>query len=158
MKPLRGNAVIWASNPSPTNEAILDEIVNRTCNPQVNQPFITIIAIDPELRGDWLAPVPAEYVALKTYGLQSSCIFGYAGNRFFGASLEATWEDFFQRDVRYIVTNDPLQYPSPAHPINQSLTPEIHAEWLDRIRSSDSFKELQPLTIDPGLLVFRRMK
>ena len=63
---------------------ILNEIVARACSEKQPNRYLTIVAIDPYLTGDWLAPEPAGYEAAKRYGLDPPCRFDYAGNGFFG--------------------------------------------------------------------------
>jgi tetratricopeptide (TPR) repeat protein len=140
-----------------TNMGILEEIVTRTCDVDDPNPQLTIVAVDPNLRGDWLAPVPALYTAFKMYGVDHPCEFGYAGNSFWGADLEETWRDLNIRDVIYIVTSDPSLYPPPQSAFNQSLSIENHPRLVEQIRTSGRFAELPSLENDPGILLFMRV-
>ena len=148
----------WILNIVPTNASILEDVVSRTCSEKLSDHYLTIVAIDPNLRGDWLAPVPAAYTASKRYGLETPCYFGYAGFDFFGAGIEETLKDFFARKVYYLVISDPSVYPPPPqNAINQSLPPQNHAALMEKIRSSGAFVEERPLETDPGILIFHRI-
>jgi Flp pilus assembly protein TadD len=137
-----------------TNMGILEEIVTRTCDVDDPNPQLTIVAVDPSLRGDWLAPVPVYYTAAKLFGVDHPCEFGYAGNSFWGADLEETWRDLLARDVRYFVTTDPEIYPPPADAMNQALSIDNHPRLVERIMNSGIFITLHPLESDPGILLF----
>ncbi len=140
-----------------TNMHILEEIVERTCKLSDLGSQSTIVAVDPSLRGDWLAPVPASFTAIKMFGVDLPCEFGYAGNSFWGADLEEAWRDLLARDVRYIVTSDPDIYSPPPNAINQVLSIENHPRLVERIANSGKFIELPPLDSDPGILLFMRV-
>jgi len=146
---------VWRVNRDPRYSEILNEIVARACTEKQTNRYLTIVAIDPYLMGDWLAPEPAGYTAAKRYGLDSPCEFGYAGNRFFGASVQDTWNDFSIRQVQYVVTNDPSVLPPPPDALNQALTSSTHPILLEMIRNSGAFVEEAPLRSAPGILVFK---
>ena len=134
---------------------ILNEIVARACSEKQPNRYLTIVAIDPYLTGDWLAPEPAGYEAAKRYGLDPPCRFDYAGNGFFGASVEDTWNDFAIRQVQYVVTTDSSVYPPPLNALNQALTRATHPILLEMIRSSRVFVQEPSLRSAPGILVFK---
>jgi hypothetical protein len=134
----------------------MQEIIDRTCSERSQSRYLTIVAIDPSLWGDWFAPVPAAYAGAKRYGLDSPCFFGYVGGGFFGSSLEEAWNDIAVRRAQYIITNDPAIYPPSSEALNQSLTPKNHPELLQMIKTSGFFVEQRPLKSVPGILVFKR--
>jgi tetratricopeptide (TPR) repeat protein len=147
---------VWRVNRDPRYSEILNEIIARACTEKQTSRYLTIVAIDPNLMGDWLAPEPAGYTAAKRYGLDSPCQFGYAGSGFFGASVEDTWNDFSIRQVQYVVTNDPSVLPPPPDALNQALTSSTHPILLEMIRNSGAFVEEAPMRSAPGILVFKR--
>lgn len=150
--------VIYAGpyNMEPTRKAVLEEIVTRTCGFASSTTQHTIIAVDPALKGDWLAPVPATYTAMKLYGKNPRCDFGYAGNSFWGADLETTWQDMTRLEVDYIVISDPANYPPPQNTYSESLSVENHPRLVKLLRESGDYVELPPLSEDRGILVFER--
>ena len=144
-------------NTDTTNAQILDEIVSIACaDPEGGTP-LTVIAIDPGLRGDWIAPVPAEYTAVKRFGLRPPCRFGYAGNNFWGASIEKTWDNLLDLNAHFVITTDPEIYPPPVDAANQALTIENHPRLIEMLRIRKTFEESSPLTYDEGILVFERV-
>ena len=92
---------------------LLDSIVARTCVSSSSGPIWNIIAIEPsipEIRGDWLAPEPANYVAAKRRfrdGGALPCHYGYFGDNFFGAEVTRAWESMLSRETQFVVVLDP---------------------------------------------------
>jgi tetratricopeptide (TPR) repeat protein len=149
-------AWVWRVNRDPRNGDILKEIIARACMERQASRYVSIVAIDPYLMGDWLAPEPAGYEAAKQYGIDSPCQMGYAGNGFFGASVADTWYDFSARQARYVVTTDPSVYPPPPNALNQALTSSTHPILLKMLRSSEAFVQEPPLRSASGILVFKK--
>jgi hypothetical protein len=140
----------------PHHVRVMEEVVDRTCSRRPQDGFVTMLAIDPTLWGDWFAPVPAGFAAAKRYGLRAPCRFDYAGASFFGATLEATWNDIEARNVAYVVTNDPTVYPASPSALNRSLRPENHPGLVHLLETSGLFAEEPALKSAPGIRVFRR--
>jgi tetratricopeptide (TPR) repeat protein len=137
---------------------ILNEIVRRTCNESSKHGYLNIIAIDPWLKSDWLAPVPADYEAIKLQLFSKnngSCRFGYIGDNFFGASANDAWASIIMSRPRYIVIPDPDIYPPSATVINQTLSIHNFPQIFSMISDSGWFIKELPLNEDVGILVFK---
>lgn len=139
------------------NNEILQQVVNITCKKNVIDPHSSIIAIDLGLWGDWLAPFPATYVAMRDRGIKeaSYCQYRYLGDGFFGNTAINTWNNILSNKPHYIVTVDPTLYPPSETTVNQSLKPGNFAFILEKIRSSGLFEEQRPISVEKGILVFR---
>jgi hypothetical protein len=145
-------------NKNTRQAAILLEIVARTCADTSLTPYYNIVAIDPSLKGDWLAPVPADYVAAREY-LHSlggaPCSFGYLGDSFFGNDADNSWKSILAKRPRYIVATDPGIYPPPANTYNQALNAHNFSTIFEKLKTSRRFEQLAPLSEDPGIMIFR---
>lgn len=144
-------------NTDTTNMKIMDEIIAIACDDVEQGDALTVVAIDPARLGDWLAPVPATYAALKAYGLHPPCRFGYAGDSFWGASLGDTWDRLVEESAKTVIIMDPAIYAPPERAVNQALTIENHPRLLEMLRTRGVFMEMPPLKSDDGILVFRRI-
>lgn len=147
---------------SGANEAILLEIVQRTCRDLSGAPSNTIIAIDPTLRPDWLAPEPANYVAsrqrLQSFPWHADvCAYGYLGDSFFGNTAENSWRNIVVHQPEFIVTVDPEVYPPSDTALNQALRPANFRSFFHQLRSSGLYAPLGSLHSDSGILLFGRL-
>jgi hypothetical protein len=138
--------------------AIIQEIVARTCAETSQTPYYNIIAIDPSLKGDWLAPAPANYVATRDYLHSQSatpCSYGYLGDGFFGNDAANSWISILAKRPRYIVTFDPIIYPPSARVYNQALNEHNFTIIFEKLKTNGRFELISPLSEDPGILIFR---
>jgi hypothetical protein len=141
----------------------LDAIVARTCPRSLAVGYWNVLAVDPtipELRGDWLAPEPANYVMAKNSlwrGGGPSCRYGYLGDGFFGSNVSRAWDSLLSRHARYVVVVDPAVYPTPAQTANEALSRENYPVILRKLESSGLFELERRLVEDPGILIFRRV-
>lgn len=145
---------------SDQSKQTLQSIVDHTCN-KTDTGIINVLAIDPLIKGDWLAPEPANYVVAKSLmtGLQPPpCHYAYIGNSFFGSSVQDAWDRIVSMNVRYVVITDPKIYSPPVNAINQVLDPENIYVILDYLENSGYFHMLFQLPEDPGILIFKRIK
>jgi hypothetical protein len=139
---------------------ILDGVVDRTCGSADAHPYLVIIGIDPSLRGDWLAPVPATYVSAKRNlrrGTTPPCYYDYLGGSFFGGSPSRAWSDLSSRRARYLVTVDPRVYPAPPKTFNQALDAQNFPVLLHTVQSSGLFRVEPPLQQDEGIWILSRL-
>lgn len=141
--------------------SILEEIVTRTCADTNQTPYYNIIAIDPSLKGDWLAPAPADYVAARQHihlRKTAPCSYGYIGNRFSGKDASRSWNSIRRRQPRYIVTFDPEIYPPSAKTYNQALNDKNFAVIFEKLKTSGLYELLTPLSGDSAILIFRAIE
>lgn len=137
---------------------VIESIVSRTCT-GTDQAIVNVLAVDPTVKGDWLAPVPANYVVerdLVTGTAQPPCKYEYIGNSFFGRSAGDAWDGIVTRNVRYVIITDPAVYPPRANAINRTLTHENLPVVLQHLENSRVFKPAVRLPEDPGILIFER--
>lgn len=165
---LQGQALNVVSSLSPwlrpfdrdaKNGRVIKSIVARTCNKTDSKPYLNILAIDPALQGDWLAPEPANYVAAKNSLLQNHrppCYYGYLGVDFFGSTVADAWNSMLSNQARYFITVDPKIYPVPALVFNKTLNEDNFPVMLEKVQTSGLFEAEPPLREDPGILIFRR--
>jgi tetratricopeptide (TPR) repeat protein len=139
---------------------VLEGLVSRTCHEEGARKYLNIVAIDPNLQGDWLAPEPANYVAernLVKRSRQPACEYGYVGRSFFGAPAADAWQMLIDDSVRYVITIDPAMYQPPADAVNETLKPESFRLLWTNLTTTGFFEREPPLTADPGIVVFRRL-
>jgi hypothetical protein len=139
---------------------VLNSIISRTCTETSTECYLNILAIDANLQGDWLAPEPANYVAVRNLAPHDDlppCYYGYLGGNFFGSSATNAWNDMLFRGVRYFITIDPEVYPVPPKVYNQALSQHNFPIIWEKVQTSDLFKLEPPLPEDPGILIFRRI-
>jgi hypothetical protein len=142
---------------------VLDSLVARTCGSSSSGPIWNIIAIEPtipELRGDWLAPEPANYVVAKQRfrrGGGLPCHYAYFGDGFFGAEPSEAWNSLLSHQTQYVVVVDPAKYPTPPLVSNQALSRDNFPILLQKLETSELFTMEQPLRKDPGILIFHRV-
>ena len=138
---------------------LLESIVARSCRDALVRD-VNVVAIDPNFRGDWLAPEPANYVAARDRARQASktpCDYGYLGGNFFGSDASKAWEALITGRVRYVITVDPAVYPIPVSVFNEALRPENFQILWTNLNGSGLFTREAPLAEDPGIAVFRRL-
>ena len=142
----------------------LNAIVARTCLTSNSAAVWNVIAVEPsipQLRGDWLAPEPANYAVAKhrwRHGGALPCQYGHLGDNFFGVEdVSRAWDSILSRQAQHVIVVDPALYPTPALVFNKALSRENFPILLRKLESSGFF-ELQPrLREDPGILIFRRV-
>jgi hypothetical protein len=143
---------------------ILDSLVARTCPESSPHPMWNIIAIEPsipEIRGDWLAPDPANYVVARQRfrrGGALLCHYGYFGEGFFGSEVSQAWESMLARQTQYVVVVDPAKYSTPPQVFNKALSRENFPRVMRKFETSEFFTEEPPLAEDKGILIFRRVE
>jgi hypothetical protein len=141
------------------SRSVLEAVVDRTCSVPRARPYLVIIGVDPSIMGDWLAPVPANYVLAKRRLLTrrpSLCHYDYLGGGFFGGTASEVWSDMLARRARYFVTVDERVYPVPGMVYNRGLDAENFPVLLQHVRESERFDAEPPLQEDQGILIFRR--
>lgn len=151
-------APISRADTSTKQAAIMQEIVARTCAETSQTPYYNIIAIDPSLKGDWLAPAPANYVAARDYLYSQSvapCSYGYLGDGFFGNDAADSWISILAKRPLYIVTFDPSIYSPSGRVYNQALNEHNFTIIFEKLKTGGRFELLSPLSEDPGILIFR---
>lgn len=114
------------------------------------------LSIDPTLKGNWLAPVPADYVAVREHlGSRDGapCSYGYAGGGFLGSDAATAWTRLLEERPRHVVTFDPSIYPPSGTAYNQALNSENFPILIERLATSGDFQRLAPLSRDPGILI-----
>ena len=119
---------------------------------------MTIIAIDPYFRGDWLAPAPAIYLATERRLLgktTADCRYDYLGRRFFGVP-SGSWESLITPDVGFVVATDPAIHPPLAKTFNAGLNRARYPEVWERLSTSELFARAGPVAGEPGIVLFRR--
>lgn len=137
---------------------ILNQIVMRTCNESSQHKYLNIIAIDPLLKGDWLAPVPADYEAIKLQlfsKINGSCHFGYIGDNFFGASAKKAWESITSLRPTFVIIPNPETYPPLGKVINLALNKENFPEIFSKISFGGKFIKEEPLKEDKNIFIFK---
>lgn len=137
---------------------VLEALVRSTCYDRSARPYPVIVGIDPALRGDWLAPVPAEYVRARhlAQGETPACVYEYLGGDFFGGTAAEVWEHMLGREARYLVMTDPAAYPPPPRTYNRALGPDQLPALMKSVGESGVFQPAVRLREDPGILLFRR--
>ena len=78
-----------------------------------------MISAIPEIRGDWLAPQPANYVVAKQRFRRGGALPG-----FFGSSVSQAWDSMLARQTQYVVVVDPAKYSTTPQVFNQALSRE----------------------------------
>jgi hypothetical protein len=137
---------------------MLEWIVEQTCKGSDIQKSYNIIAIDPNLKGDWLAPEPVNYLMSKKYlshQSHSQCFYDYLGGTFFGNTAEVSWENLIQRQTRYIVTTDPAVYLPSEKALNLGLNQQNFPIFYKKLTSDDRVKFVAEAPYDNGILVFQ---
>jgi hypothetical protein len=143
---------------------VLDAIVARTCPETTPGPIWNIIAIDPsipEIRGDWLAPEPANFVVAERRfrrGGALPCHYGYLGDGFFGSEVSQAWDSLLARQTQYVVVVDPARYSTPSQVFNQTLSRENFPRVLRKLETSELFTQEPPLAENTGILIFHRVE
>jgi len=143
---------------------VLDALVARTCADSSSGTIWNIIAIEPsipEIRGDWLAPDPANYVVAKQRfrrGGSLSCHYGYFGDGFFGSEVSQAWESMLSHQTQYVVVVDPAKYSTPPQVFNRALSRDNFPIVLRKLETSEFFTLEQPLREDSGILIFHRVE
>jgi len=139
---------------------LLESVVARSCPDEGPVPYLNVVAIDPNFRGDWLAPEPANYVAARDRAGRASkapCGYGYLGGNFFGSGASKAWDALIAEGVRYVITVDPGIHPVPVTVFNEALRPENFQHLWTNLNNSGFFAREMPLAEDPGIVVFRRL-
>jgi hypothetical protein len=142
---------------------VLDSLVARTCPESGPRPIWNIIAIEPsipEIRGDWLAPDPANYVVARQRfrrGGALPCHYGYFGEGFFGSEVSQAWDSMLARQTQYVVVVDPARYSTPPQVFNQALSRENFPRVLRKLQTSELFTQEPPLAENTGILIFHRV-
>ena len=140
---------------------VLDSLVARTCPESSPSPIWNIIAIDPYIQGDWLAPEPANYVVARQRfrrGGALPCHYGYFGEGFFGSEVSQAWDSMLARQTQYVVVVDPAKYSTPPQVANQALSRENFPRVLRKLETSELFTQEPPLVENTGILIFRRVE
>jgi hypothetical protein len=143
---------------------VLDALVARTCPESSPRPIWNIIAIDPsipEIRGDWLAPEPANFVVAERRFRQGGglpCHYGYLGDGFFGSEVSQAWDSLLARQTQYVVVVDPARYSTPSQVFNQTLSRENFPRVLQKLQTSALFTQELPLAENTGILIFHRVE
>jgi hypothetical protein len=143
---------------------VLDSLVARTCPESSPRPIWNIIAIEPsipEIRGDWLAPDPANYVVARQRfrrGGALPCHYGYLGEGFFGSEVSQAWDSMLARQTQYVVVVDPARYSTPPQVFNQALSRENFPRVLRKLETSELFTQEPPLVENTGILIFHRVE
>ena len=143
---------------------VLNSLVARTCPESSPRPIWNIIAIEPsipEIRGDWLAPDPANYVVARQRfrrGGALPCHYGYFGEGFFGSEVSQAWDSMLARRTQYVVVVDPAKYSTPPQVFNQALSRENLPRVLRKLETSELFTQEPPLVENTGILIFRRVE
>jgi hypothetical protein len=141
---------------------VLDSLVTRTCPESGSRPIWNIIAIEvtmPEIRGDWLAPEPANYIVARQRfrrGGALPCHYDYFGEGFFGSEVSEAWDSMLARQTQYVVTVDPAKYSTPPQVANQALSRENFPRVLQKLETSELFTQEPPLVENTGILIFHR--
>jgi hypothetical protein len=120
---------------------------------------VNTIAIDPNFRGDWLAPEPANYVAARDLGTSAAkppCDFVYLGGNFFGSAAAIAWKGLVEGNVQFVITIDPGVHAVPVNVYNEALTPENFAILWKNLNDSGLFVREPAPAGDDGIAVFRR--
>ncbi|KRE06930.1 hypothetical protein ASE63_23550 [Bosea sp. Root381] len=142
-------------------DSILSSIVARTCPTSSEGPIRNTIAIEPsipEIAGDWLAPVPANYVVARDRFRSTRsplCHYDYLGG-FYGTELSEAWDALLAQRTQNVVVIDPTKYSTPAQVFNQTLSRENLPRVMHKLETSGFYEKQPPLTEDPGILIFRR--
>jgi tetratricopeptide (TPR) repeat protein len=139
---------------------LLESIVARSCRDDEVGRYLNVAAIDPNFRGDWLAPEPANYVATRDQAgraPKAPCDYAYLGGGFFGSEASKAWDLLIAQRVRYVITLDPGMYSVPVNVINEALRPENFQILWTNLNHSGFFTREAPLSEDPGITVFRRL-
>ena len=143
---------------------VLDSLVARTCPDSSPRPIWNIIAIEPsipEIRGDWLAPEPANFVVAKQRfrrGGALPCHYGYFGEGWFGSEVSQAWDSMLARQTQYVIVVDPAKYSTPLQVFNQALSRENFPRVLRKLETSELFKQEPPLVENTGILIFHRVE
>jgi hypothetical protein len=138
---------------------VLESIVARTCRERRPVRYANVVAIDPSVRGDWLAPEPANYVAVRDQAgrdPEPPCQYQYLGGNFFGSSAEKAWEALVAERVEYVVTLDPNVYPVASQVYNETLNRENFPIIWFKLEDGTQFTREGSLVEDSGIAIFRR--
>jgi hypothetical protein len=146
-----------------TSGPLLNAIVDRTCVSSPKGKTWNIIAIEPsmpEIRGDWLAPDPANFVVAKNRfrtGGDLPCHYGYFGEGFFGADVATAWDTMLGHQTEFVILADPAKYTTPPQVFNKALSQENFPQVLRRFETSGLYRLEQARPADAGVLIFRRV-
>jgi hypothetical protein len=140
------------------NSKILGEMV-QVGFPQsrFGQKAHSVVAIDPACRGDWLAPVPANYEAAKFALAQKTSNemnFHYLGGGFFGSDWDAAWNHLLTTNPQSIFALAP-DSPDLAKVIfNKGLKGENRQKFYKILENRELFHSPKKLDLDGSILVY----
>jgi hypothetical protein len=135
---------------------LLNDIINKTKAEKGSKNNGSIIAIDPMLKGDWLAPAPLNYYAACHFKEDPITTYYCAGGGFFGSNGEDAIQIMKSEVINSVVIADPDHYPPAANYINQSLTQGEVKKIMNYLEGSGEFVQTDVLGKDKGLLLFQK--
>jgi hypothetical protein len=140
------------------NSKILSEVVDRAF-PQgrLGESADSIVAIDPACRGDWLAPVPANYEAAKfalANGISNEMNFHYFGGGFFGSDWEGAWKHLLATNPQSIFVLSPDSPEMQKVRFNKGLQGENRRKFYEVLANRELFQEPRKLSLDGRVLVY----
>jgi hypothetical protein len=141
-----------------TRSQILTEIVELAFpESRLDGGAHSIIAIDPACRGDWLAPVPANYQAAKlalARGTPNDMNFHYFGGGFFGSSWDEAWKHLLATNPQSVFVLSPDSQELAKARFNKGLQGENRRKFYAALENRDLFHAPQRLSRDGSILVY----
>jgi hypothetical protein len=126
----------------------------------LSKSYVNTIAIDPALWGDWLAPEPANYIAVRDAQKNRNhpaCVYDYIGGGFLGQRADTAWDDLVSQNIRYLVTIDPNVHKIPANTYNGALDKQRFPLLWSHLTGTSLFQAEPPIPEYPGVMIFRRV-
>jgi hypothetical protein len=117
----------------------------------------SIVAIDPACRGDWLAPVPANYEAAKFALAQKTpneMSFHYLGGGFFGSDWDAAWNHLLTTKPQSIFVLAPDSPELAKVRFNKGLQGANRQKFYQILENRELFHAPKKLDLDGSILVY----
>jgi hypothetical protein len=155
---LLSNGVRYRAGNDLANSKILAEIV-QLAFPQgrLSGTSHSVVAIDPECRGDWLTAEPANYEAAKfalANRIANGMKFHYLGGGFFGSDWDATWKHLLAIRPQSIFIISPDSPELSKVKFNRALKGENSQKFYQALENRVLFHEPKKLSLDGSILVY----
>jgi len=135
---------------------LLSDIINKTQSDKPAENNGSIVAIDPLLKGDWLASAPLNYYAFCHSKNHPNTTYYCAGGGFFGSTGEEAIRIMKSEMINNVVIADPDIYSPLTNYINNSLRRGEVEKIMKYLKESGVFTPAGPIGEDKGILLFKK--